>query len=197
MRKAHTKHGHAPESGATPTYHTWSGMVARCNNPRHKSFGRYGGAGIRVCERWLTFANFLADMGEKPRGTSIDRIDHTRGYEPGNCRWATDKQQARNKRNNRPMTLDGVTRTQAEWVELLGIHQATLNDRLAHGWSDERALTTPAGTYGDNVRSRLITIANTTHTLSEWVRRTGVSMSTVYWRLNHGWSEAEAITGRH
>ena len=73
-------------------------MIARCYNPKHPRFADYGGRGITVCERWLTFANFLADMGEPPPGLTLDRIDNDGNYEPGNCRWATDTQQRTNKR---------------------------------------------------------------------------------------------------
>lgn len=135
-----TKHGHSPASGFTPTYHSWVGMVQRCTNQRHASWPGYGGRGITVCERWMTFANFLADMGVKPPRTSIDRLDNSKGYSPDNCRWSTTRQQASNKRNNTLLTYKGRTETQAEWCRITGIHQATLSHRLLHGWSVERAL---------------------------------------------------------
>lgn len=118
-------------------------MIGRCTNPDHSSFMRYGGRGISICEPWLLFVNFLSDMGERPIGTTLDRIDNGGHYEPRNCRWATPKQQARNKRNSKLFTLDGVTATLAEWTELLGVNACTIPWRLAQGWSIRKALTKP------------------------------------------------------
>lgn len=93
------KHGHALAGASTPTYHVWQGMLARCGNPNNRAYSYYGGRGISVCDRWLSFPNFLADMGEKPDGLSIDRFPNNDGnYEPGNCRWATVDEQAHNRR---------------------------------------------------------------------------------------------------
>lgn len=95
-----TKHGHATK-GITPTYHTWASMLARCENPNNTRYADWGGRGIRVCDRWHDFRNFLSDMGEKPKAHSIDRINNDGNYEPGNCRWATMREQNRNRRNTK------------------------------------------------------------------------------------------------
>lgn len=102
LSQAKTTHGHGRKRGegrqGTPTYYIWGSMVQRCTNPKNKDYPQYGGRGITVCERWRDFANFLADMGEKPQGRSIDRIDVNGSYELANCRWATPTEQGRNQR---------------------------------------------------------------------------------------------------
>lgn len=119
----------------------WHGMLARCANPRHKSYASYGGRGIAVCERWQQFSNFFADMGERPVGHSLDRINNEGPYSPDNCRWAPRTVQMRNTRSNRFLTLDGVTKTLAEWGVHTGIATETIWDRLNNGWSVSDALT--------------------------------------------------------
>jgi len=139
------KHGHATRNYITKTYHSWAGMCARCRNKNNIMYQRYGARGITVCSRWLSFENFLADMGEKPAGTSLDRKDNDGNYCPENCRWATRNQQNRNRRSNRLLTYDGVTKCLVEWAETIGISKRTLANRVNRGgWSVEKALTTPA-----------------------------------------------------
>src|SRR3990167_2204749 len=94
-------HGHTGLAGTSPTYQSWKAMLERCRRPLNASYKRYGGRGITICKRWLVFENFLADMGERPVGTSIDRLDNDGNYEPGNCRWATPVEQAANRRTAR------------------------------------------------------------------------------------------------
>jgi hypothetical protein len=98
--KGNYRHGHRGGKGhqqKSPTYHSWASMRTRCGNPNELGWYLYGGRGITRCDRWSRFANFLADMGEQPPGTSLDRIDGNGNYEPSNCRWATPMQQTHNR----------------------------------------------------------------------------------------------------
>ena len=111
----------------------WRGMLNRCTNINEPAYEDYGGRGIKVCDRWMTFENFYADMGDPPDGKTIDRTDNDGGYESGNCRWATDIEQANNKRNVRLITKDGVSRTISEWSAELGINRTTIEGRIYSG----------------------------------------------------------------
>lgn len=125
------------ESGKrSSTYISWCKMLERC-----KSNPLYIANGITVCEEWKSFETFLLDMGERPKGTSLDRVNNEGHYNRDNCRWATARQQQRNKSTNRLITHNGTTRCLTDWAELLGINTKTLWTRLNSGWSIERALT--------------------------------------------------------
>jgi hypothetical protein len=127
----------------TSTYNIWVGMIQRCQNPEAKDFPRYGAKGITVCDRWQSFANFLADMGERPPKMSIDRIDNNGHYEPDNCRWASAIEQARNRSDNKIIAYGGKSQCLAAWAIELGINSVTLQDRLAKGWSVHQAFSQP------------------------------------------------------
>ncbi len=126
------------------TWDCWSSMNKRCRSLLRPMVLSYAGRGITVCQRWKSFDNFLADMGEKPAGLTLDRINNDAGYFPGNCQWAKPKEQARNRRGNVRYSFDGLTLTQSEWAERTGLSQETLYYRINKAkWSVERALTTP------------------------------------------------------
>ncbi len=138
-----TRHGHTIFR-KSPTYLSWDHMIQRCVNSRLRQYGDYGGRGIKVCERWMKFENFLEDMGESPgHGYSIDRTDNDKGYYKSNCKWSTRKEQARNRRNNRMITFNDKTKCISEWSEETGINANTIRSRLKAGWSIEKTLTTP------------------------------------------------------
>lgn len=119
--------------------------MSRCRDKGHSAYAAYGGRGIKVCERWHIFTEFLEDMGECPDGYEIDRIDNSLGYYPTNCRWADSIQQGRNRTISLNVTYDGTTRHAKEWASLVGIKYDCLG-RLLKGWDAERALTTPTMT---------------------------------------------------
>lgn len=131
------KHGHAGKK-PSPTYESWHAMMQRCLNPSNEGYHRYGGRGITVCESWRDFQNFLADMGERPQGLTIDRIDNDKSYEPGNCRWATPKEQSNNRNNNVLVSYEGRTHTVAEVAAVLGLDQNVLAGRIKLGWPEAR-----------------------------------------------------------
>lgn len=119
-------------------------MKARCSGKSKKHRARYFERGISVCERWMSYENFLADMGQKPVGASLDRINNDGNYEPSNCRWADAKTQARNKSSNLKITFNGKTMTLAEWAEETGISYVALQYRLSRKrWSPSRAFACP------------------------------------------------------
>lgn len=187
-----TKHGHALTGKLSTTYHSWVGMIQRCTNVNHGSYSRYGARGISVCDRWMLFDNFLADMGEKPPHTSIERVNNNLGYEPGNCRWATAIEQARNKRNNRLITIDGTTKSIAEWASEKGLHPSTISDRKQRNWSDSESLQ--RGTRDLNRRSALVSHEGVTRTIAEWAQITGINAYTLYRRIRNGTPASVALT---
>jgi hypothetical protein len=128
----------------TAEHVVWCEIVARCTNPRHKSYADYGGRGITVCQRWMRFETFISDMGPRPSGKhTVERVDNDAGYQPENCVWALQAQQAVNKRNNRHITHDGQTLTVSQWAAAVGLKAATIYTRLHNGWSPAAAITTP------------------------------------------------------
>jgi hypothetical protein len=137
--KANAKHGYF----GTPTYTSWSGIIERCYNPNSGNYMMYGAKGITMCQRWReSFENFLEDMGDRPEGCSIDRIDVYGNYEPENCRWSNAKTQARNRTNNVRYEYDDKYLTLPEWSEITGIRADTMLCRIKKlGWSIEDALT--------------------------------------------------------
>lgn len=138
-----TEHGHTVNNRRSPTYSSWQAMIRRCENPKDIRYDRYGARGIGVCDRWHTFENFLADMGERPPGRTLDRIDGNRGYEPGNCRWATPAQQTANREATNLVEFRGRSQTIPAWAMELGIAERTLRGRLEQGWTVEAAFTKP------------------------------------------------------
>lgn len=191
-REASLRHGmtHSAE------FRIWTGMLTRTTNANARSFPDYGGRGIRVCERWRdSFEAFYADMGPRPSAKhSVERRDNDGHYEPNNCYWATREQQGRNKRNNVRITIDGVTRTLAEWAELAGLTYETLYQRHLAGRTGSQLLVAGAELIRPK-RSGAIEFNGVRDTYDGWSKRTGIKPSTIAMRIRHyGWPIARALT---
>ena len=126
---------------ATPIYYIWRSMMDRCHAPNSNAYSRYGGRGISVCERWQSFEGFYADMGDKPEGKSLERIDNNGDYSPENVVWADAKAQANNRRSNVILEHNGEKKTMQQWADQLGVKIGTIWARIDRGWTVDRALT--------------------------------------------------------
>lgn len=128
----------------TPTYTSYHAMVKRCNNPNDPAYPNYGGRGVTVCDRWLErFENFLEDMGNRPKDTSIDRINNEKGYSKENCRWSNRTEQQNNTRSNRKISYKGRDYSVKEVSEKTGIGISSIRSRIQLGWTDEEIITIP------------------------------------------------------
>lgn len=126
---------------------TWTNMMQRCNDTNSTSYSNYGGRGIKVCERWQGvkgFSNFVLDMGKRPEGTTLDRINNDGNYSAENCRWANRKEQALNRRSNKFVTYKGITKTIFQWADETGYKRSTFSQRYyAYGWDIGKCINTP------------------------------------------------------
>ena len=130
------KHGHSGKNWQSPTYNSWAGLVQRCTNPKHPKYPLYGGRGILLAHEWLNFEAFLNDMGERPDGKTIDRIDNDGPYSKDNCRWSTPKDQQNNQKRTRMVTYQGKSMSLSSLSELLGLRKNTLFYRIQNGWPE-------------------------------------------------------------
>lgn len=136
-------------------YKAWAGMKDRCYNPKNQAYPRYGGRGISVCDRWRrSFADFIEGMGTRPPGRTIERIDNDGNYEPGNCRWATRKEQQSNRGVCSEIEFGGKSQCLMAWSEEFGIPHQTLRGRILRGWSIMEAFETPVNLKMRNGRSK-------------------------------------------
>lgn len=138
-----TRHGHNVSGKRSATYQSWADMKKRCLNLKCKAYPLYGGRGVKICERWRFFPNFLDDMGVDPDGLTLDRINTDGDYTPENCRWISIQDQQNNRRNNVNLTFRGETLNVKQWSRRIGICHQTIQCRLNRGWTIDRVLSTP------------------------------------------------------
>ena len=156
LHQRHLKHG---QSG-TALYKRWAAMKDRCGNPNNLHYDRYGGRGVRVCERWEdSFEAFCEDMGEPPSGAhTIERVDNDGDYAPGNCCWATRKVQQNNRHGNIIVTINGQTKTLMQWCNAVGKNYGTVQGRMKRGWDVEKALSVEVDPQHRNRRAKNVSI---------------------------------------
>lgn len=138
-----TKHGRY----GCGSYTSWANMIQRCTNKKNPGYKNYGGRGIGVCKRWLTFQNFYQDMGDRPPKKEIDRINNNGDYGPTNCRWVNKKTQNRNRRNNKYLVCSGENKLIAEWADIFQIDKNKIIWRIKNGWTAEEAVTFKSGRF--------------------------------------------------
>lgn len=146
------RHGHTSNKSVTPEYRAWQNMNRRCHDPGFGEYTRYGQRGVMVADEWRrgtpgAFEAFLQAVGPRPDGCSLERNNNDGPYAPGNVRWATSTEQANNRSTNTRITLDGETKTLAQWCRERGIKPGTVMSRLLRGWTVERALTEVVGKW--------------------------------------------------
>lgn len=171
-------------------YNIWHKMHERCENPEIPCFPRYGGRGISVCQEWedgMIFYAWALDNGYE-KNLSIDRINNDGNYEPGNCRWVTQRINCRNKGNNVVVEKEGVRKTLIEWADQLGIGVTTLYARVERGWPTNKVLAPTLGR-----QTKLITAHGKTLTIAEWAKFLGIPKMRIGHRLRRGWPPERAM----
>lgn len=173
-----SKTTHGQSVNRTGAYETWRHMKDRCLNNKTGCYLDYGGRGIKIDEKWLKFENFLSDMGNRPKGKTLDRIDNNKGYYKENCRWATYEQQANNRRNTRFLIYNGKRQSVKQWADELGIKYSSLRGRLDGGQSLERALN-PA-----KQNERFLEYGGERLTIMQWAKKLNINPKTIRTRLS-------------
>lgn len=170
-------------------YNIWDSMKQRCTNPKRQDYKNYGGKGIKVCNEWLDFTNFYewAMLSGYESTLTIERIDYTQDYNPNNCKWIPIKDQARNKSQNRLVTIKGETKILAEWAEIAGISPKAFRYRLEANWEEDDLLL-PVG-----VQHKYYTIEGETKRIGEWSKEYGIQNSTIIKRIEEGKTTKEEI----
>lgn len=174
-------------------YSVFSGMWSRCSNRNSWAYHRYGGRGIKVCDRWKDFELFALDMGPTLHGNlSLDRINNDLGYSPDNCRWADNVTQANNKTTNVFLEAFGRRQTGPQWAREFGIKYHTIRARLRLGWGIEDAISRPLVEVGQHRTTKLV-VGGETRTLQQWARISGIAAPTIWARIKRGEPVEQAV----
>ena len=177
---------------------SWYCMKRRCYYEKDIGYHNYGGRGIKVCDRWLGengFKNFFEDMGPRPKGKySLDRINNDLDYCKENCRWGTKKDQDRNRRTNRIIEHNNEKLIMIEWAEKLGMTEACLKNRLDSGWLMEKVINTPIKNIGIKHKRDSLIFNGQILSIHNWSKKLNISRSTLYNRMNRGWSDEKILT---
>ena len=162
----------------TPTYRSWASMKQRCNNPNNDRYESYGGRGIKHIKKWRLFEGFLEDMGERPNGKSLDRINNDKGYMKANCKWSTPIEQSNNTRYNKLINWKGKIQSISEWERELGLISGVLYSRLNRGWALERAM------IAESITEENLTYKGKTLSISAWAKYLGITRGALYCRIH-------------
>jgi hypothetical protein len=186
---------HVRNPNTNRLYKIYECMKTRCYNHNRKNYDRYGGRGITVCDEWLNnydaFCDWALSHGYNDK-LSIDRINNDGNYEPDNCRWATNMEQARNKSNNIWIEKDGIRQTAKDWCNQLGISYTTFINRLRRGWDYERALNTPIKKQKGPI---MLTYNGKTQSIFAWAKELNIDRGTLQHRITmFDWSVERALT---
>lgn len=195
LSEGRTKHGLCSSKNPHPLYSTWEGIKQRCTNPMASNFKEYGGRGIKLCDRWIDFPNFVEDMWPSwAKGMSLDRITPNSNYSKEECKWSTPKEQANNRRTNVLMSINGTTKTRMQWSEEFGVPYTTIRSRINSGWTPEKAVSEPIrkqekGNIVGNLEFR-----GKSQSVKEWALDIGLKPSILYLRIKLGWSVEKTLT---
>ncbi len=189
--RGHDNHGMC----GTKVYNSWCNMRRRCYQKNNKSYKRYGGRGIKVCDRWnLSFTLFYEDMGDPPERGTLGRKNNNGNYNPENCRWESMEQQSSNTCQVRLITYKGVTLSLSKWGVRLGGTTELVAKRLRRGWSEEAAISIPPNQYSNGSKTESIIYEGLTLSRIKWSEKLGGAKDLVASRIRRGWSEIEAVS---
>lgn len=172
-----------------PLHQVWSDIKTRCYNKKDRSYKWYGARGIKLCDVWMDFKAFYewSIKNGYENGLTLDRINPNGNYSPDNCRWVGMKIQQNNRRNNKMLNINGVSKTMSEWADEYDVNYRLVKSRIRAGWTPEKALSQRKQDI------KTITIGEETKTINEWSKISGVNKTTIADRYNHGWEPRDAV----